>query len=173
MGPYGPLWLCMIPYSPVLDCIQFLGLGTLFSFDPVLNGRSNYNISKAAILNVSKDPYYKEFISTIIFFWKRLLARACGVSVVVVRAQRFGRQSAGNDVVATKNAFLFFSFVFFFSVVYFSHRRSAWIEKLIQRKLKGAPQNLGVDPFPDPVGHFGAPWRPFWIFEVLIEGMVE
>ena len=33
--------------------------------------------------------------------------------------------------------------------------------------------NLGLDPFPDPVGHFGAPWRPFWIFEVLKEGMIE
>ena len=33
--------------------------------------------------------------------------------------------------------------------------------------------NLGLDPFPDPVGHFEAPWWPFWIFEVLIEGMVE
>ena len=21
--------------------------------------------------------------------------------------------------------------------------------------------------------HFGAPWRVFWIFEVLIEGMIE
>ena len=34
-------------------------------------------------------------------------------------------------------------------------------------------KNLGFDPFPDPVGHFEAPWWPFWIFEVLIEGMVE
>ena len=33
--------------------------------------------------------------------------------------------------------------------------------------------NLGLDAFPDFVGHFGAPWRPFWIFEVLIEGMIE
>ena len=33
--------------------------------------------------------------------------------------------------------------------------------------------NLGLDPFPDPVGHFGAPWQPFWIFEVLLEGMME
>ena len=33
--------------------------------------------------------------------------------------------------------------------------------------------NLGLEPFPDPVGHFEAPWWPFWIFEVLIEGMVE
>ena len=33
--------------------------------------------------------------------------------------------------------------------------------------------NLGLDPFPDPVGHFGAPWWPFWIFEVLKEGMME
>ena len=28
--------------------------------------------------------------------------------------------------------------------------------------------NLGLDPFPDPVGHFGAPWRPLWIFRPLI-----
>ena len=25
-------------------------------------------------------------------------------------------------------------------------------------------ENLGLDPFPDPVGHFGAPWWPFWGF---------
>ena len=39
--------------------------------------------------------------------------------------------------------------------------------------LTGAPKNPGVDPFPDPVGHFGAPWWPFWIFEVVIEGMIK
>ena len=33
--------------------------------------------------------------------------------------------------------------------------------------------NLGLDLFPDPVGHFWAPGRPFWIFEALIEGMME
>ena len=39
--------------------------------------------------------------------------------------------------------------------------------------MTGAPNNLGVDHLQDLVGHFGAPWRPFWIFEVLIEGMIE
>ena len=39
--------------------------------------------------------------------------------------------------------------------------------------MAGVPKNLGVDPFPDPIGHFVAPWRPFWIFEVLKEGMIE
>ena len=34
-------------------------------------------------------------------------------------------------------------------------------------------KNLGVDTFPDPIGHFGTPFQPFWIFEVLIEGMIE
>ena len=29
------------------------------------------------------------------------------------------------------------------------------------------PNNLGLDPFPDPVGHFGAPWRPFWILQAV------
>ena len=37
----------------------------------------------------------------------------------------------------------------------------------------GVPKNLGEDTFPDLVGYFGAPWRPFWIFEVLIEGMIK
>ena len=37
----------------------------------------------------------------------------------------------------------------------------------------GVPKNLGVHPFPDPVGHFGAPSWPFWTFKVLTEGMIE
>ena len=31
-------------------------------------------------------------------------------------------------------------------------------------------KNLGADTFPDPMGHFGTTWGPFWIFDVLIEG---
>ena len=87
------------------------------------------------------------------------LARACGVPV--------GGRSGGRlatTLVATINVIIFFfsflfSLFFFFSVVYFSHRRSARIKKLILRKLTGAPQNLGVDTFLDPVGHFGAHWH--------------
>ena len=30
--------------------------------------------------------------------------------------------------------------------------------------MTGAPQNLGVDTFPDPVSQFGAPRQPFWIW---------
>ena len=48
----------------------------------------------------------------------------------------------------------------------------AQIKKLLLRKLMGPPKILGVDHFQDPVGHFEAPWWPFWIFEVLIEGMI-
>ena len=87
----------------------------------------------------------------------------------------FGRSTAGNDVVATIFIRLF-SFFFFFpvffpfffsSVATFSHRRSARIKKLILRKLLRMPINLGVDTFPDPVGHFGAHWQPFWILQVV------
>ena len=39
--------------------------------------------------------------------------------------------------------------------------------KLIFQNLTGAPQNLAVDTFPDPVGHFGAPWRPYWNLQVV------
>ena len=60
-------------------------------------------------------------------------------------------------LVATKNDIIFF--LFFFPVVYFSYRRIAPIKKLIYRKLTGVPNNLGLDPFADPVGHFGAHWQ--------------
>ena len=63
--------------------------------------------------------------------------------------------------------FSFFLFFSVFSVVYFSHRRSARIKKLIQRKLFKMANNLGIDPFQDPVGHFGGPWRPFWILQAV------
>ena len=85
----------------------------------------------------------------------------------------FGRSTAGNNVVAII-IISFFSFfpvfflpLFFSSVATFSHRRSARIKKLILRKLLRTPKNLGVDTFPDPVGHFGAPWRPFWILQAV------
>ena len=83
----------------------------------------------------------------------------------------FGRSTAGNDVVATTiiSLFSFFPPIFFSvsSVATFSHRRSARIKKLIQRKLLRTLQNLEIDTFPDPVGHFGAPWRPFWILQAV------
>ena len=60
----------------------------------------------------------------------------------------------------------------FFRVTTFFNRTAPQIKKLILQKLIGAPKNLGVDTFPDPVGHFGAPWRTLWIFEVLIKGMI-
>ena len=42
-----------------------------------------------------------------------------------------------------------------------------------KQKLTGVPKNRGAQPFPDPVGHFGAPGQPFWIFAVLEDGMIE
>ena len=92
-------------------------------------------------------------------FTYKKLARAYGVTAVVVRAVSLGRSTASNDVVATIliSLFPFYRPVFFPSVATYSHRRSARIKKLIKRKLLRMPKNLGVDTFPDPVGHFGAP----------------
>ena len=53
---------------------------------------------------------------------------------------------------------------------YYFTNISTLIKKLIYQNLTGAPKNLGEDHFPDPVE---APRWPFWIFEVLIEGMME
>ena len=52
-------------------------------------------------------------------------------------------------------------------VATFSHKRSAWIKKLFLQKFSGAPKNLRVDTFPDPVSNFEAPWRPFLILKVV------
>ena len=81
-------------------------------------------------------------------------------------------RSTGNDISGhyKRHSFLF---TLFFSVVYFSHRRSDQIKKLIEQKLMGLPKNLRVRHFPDPVSHFWPPQRTFWIFEVLIEGIIK
>ena len=93
-----------------------------------------------------------------------------GTSVRHSSRSAFGR-STGNDVSGNYFHHSFFSPPFFFSsVTTFSHKRSARIKKLI---LMGTPKNLWVDLFSDPVGHFGAPWKPFWIFEVFTEVMIE
>ena len=41
------------------------------------------------------------------------------------------------------------------------------------QKLGKLCQNLGVDHFLDNIGPFEAPWWPFWILEVLIEGVIK
>ena len=84
------------------------------------------------------------------------------------------RRSTGNNV--SGHYFCCYSFIIhfflpvfqlFFFIGTFSHRRSARMKKLILQKWLKMANNLGSDPFPDPVGHFGAPWRPFWILQVF------
>ena len=54
-------------------------------------------------------------------------------------------------------------FLFFLRHLYFSKK-----EFLNQKThLIGAPKTLRLDPFSDPVGHFGAPWWSFWILQTL------
>ena len=40
-------------------------------------------------------------------------------------------------------------------------------------KVDRSAKNWKTNPIPDPISHFVAPWRPFWIIEVLIEGMIK
>ena len=56
---------------------------------------------------------------------------------------------------------------FHYSFPPLSHRRSARIKKLVVQKLTRAPKKHWVHHFLDPVGHFGAPWRPFWILQAV------
>ena len=82
------------------------------------------------------------------------LARAIGVAVG--RRQAVDWQRRQWTAIFT---IIFHSIFHFFSVATFSHGRSAHMKKLIYQKLIGAPNNLGFNPFPDPVGHFGTPCR--------------
>ena len=36
---------------------------------------------------------------------------------------------------------------------------------LLSLSLVPSPKNLQVETLPDPIGHFGAPCRPFWILK--------
>ena len=72
-----------------------------------------------------------------------------------------GRQVT--TLVATVNNIIFPFLFFLFSIVFFSHRGSPRITKLIEQ-VDGSAQTLGINIFPDPVDHFGAPWQPFWDF---------
>ena len=64
------------------------------------------------------------------------------------------------------NLSLFKTFSFFFYFFYFfSHERV--LEELALLKI------VDIHLFPDPVGHFGALWWPFSIFEILIEGIIK
>ena len=89
--------------------------------------------------------YFKVFLC--IWYWHKHAA---------FQRSAFGRSTAGNDVVATISIslFLFFPPVFLFSC--FPPSRPFLIEGV-----------LGSKSFPDPVGHFGAPWWPFWILQAV------
>ena len=135
-----------------MDCMGgSLGTKTFYPFFTLSNLGS-------WILAIYIEYYLKSLLShnefSIKFFL--VLIFKIGTSVRSSSWSAF-RRSTGNDVSGHKKQhyFLFFSFSFFsFPVVYFSHRRSARIKKLILKKLTGASKNLGVDTFPDPVSQF-------------------
>ena len=91
--------------------------------------------------------------------------------IIGTSGRRCSRSPLGGRLAMTlvDRYFHHYSIPFFFSVATFSHRRSAWIKKLIQPKWLEMAKNLGFDPFPDPVGHFWATWRPFWIQQAVSE----
>ena len=86
---------------------------------------------------------------------KVILAQVVSVPV----CQHLGGRLPMTLVATINDIIVVFSFLF--SVIYFSHRRNAQI------KVDGSAQNLEVDTFPEPIGHFGAPHQQFWIFHAV------
>ena len=119
------------------------------------------------IINVQCRMHNTFFLLSFLFIniLFQILARASELQAPLFR------WSTGNNISGHYfRLYLFFIYFFscFFSVVYFSHRRSARIKKLILQKWLEMANDLGLDPFPDYVGRFGAPWRPFWILQVVL-----
>ena len=74
------------------------------------------------------------------------------------------RRWTGNDV---GGHYFHHSFPGFLRRALFSRiKKKTYLAKVVYSII--APNNLWLDPFPDPVGHFWAPWWPFWSFEDLI-----
>ena len=120
----------------------------------VWKNNTTSSIFQGAVKNISYDQSLKhnhaERTSFIGFM-------SFGTSVRSCRGRRWGHYS--------HQYFPPFSFSTF-SAVTFSHRSSALLKQFIYWKLTWAPKNLGAH-FPDPVVHFGAPWRPFWILQAV------
>ena len=47
----------------------------------------------------------------------------------------------------------------------------SWITKYLLQKLFNVPNNLGMNPFSGPIGHFETQLRPYWIFQVSNTGI--
>ena len=85
-----------------------------------------YNFKTIFFSSIMSVNFYK-YCHIILRIWSCILR--IGMSVRRSSRSAFGR-STGNDVSGHyKRHYFLFSFSFFFSVVYFSHRRSARIKK--------------------------------------------
>ena len=83
-----------------------------------------------------------------------ILARAVGVPV----GQRSGGRLATTLMAITINVIIFSFFLI---------EGALGLKNLFSESCLECPKNLGVDIFPDPVGHSGAHWRPFYIFQAV------
>ena len=90
-----------------------------------------------------------------------------GTSVRRFSRSAFGR-STGNDVSGHYKRH-YFLFLFFFLFFFFFLRRLLFSQKECSdqktyfAKVARTPKKKEINTFPDPIGHFGAPWWPFWI----------
>ena len=90
------------------------------------------------------------------------LARACGVPAVVVRAVDCWQWRSGH--YSHQSFLCFFPPLFSSPLLPFLTERVLG-SKTYKAKVGWSAQKPGVHPFPDPIGHFGAPWQPildFW-----------
>ena len=102
---------------------------------------------------------------------RNLLKQRKQMNEILLKSKHSMYNKINNDIYKSSAIFtilfFFFFLFFFFSVATFSHRSSVRIKNTYLAKLIGAPKNLRADTFSDPVGRFGAPYRPFWILQAV------
>ena len=94
-------------------------------------------------------------VFSIILYLPHPMARACGIPAVGVPAVALWQWRSGYYSHQS------------FPLLLFSDVTFSRIRTLIWQGLLRMAKNIGVDTFPDPVRHFGAPWRPFWILQAV------
>ena len=145
----------MVPSRSKLQVVTSSNHKVASSKSPPLRGIFHFWHERSALQSVAVRRSTGIDVSGPLFWHKRCQA--------VRRCRRWA--------IAPGAARLVFTIIFFppfFSVATFSHRRGARIKKLILQKWLEMPNNLGLIPFPDPVSHFLAPWRPFWILQAIL-----
>ena len=148
---YGTIWSCIVPYCPVWSHMALHGLiwSRIVHLHEISdNYASQHEITHNRIRKLEKN---KKSLDSIIYhdiakYDTRYLMLDKMLYHKIVIDSSFNNELYPCAPIV--RLVIFFSFL-----ATFSHRRSARIKIIIERKLLRTPKILGVYPFPDSIDH--------------------